>query len=68
MSYLKISLCIFITLAFSRFVPHPPNFTSLLALSFYVPVFLGLSYLPVLLVGFIFTDLINKFLFIYNIS
>ena len=58
MKYLKISIGIFVVLAVSRFVPHPPNFTSLLALSFYVPVFLGLSYLPVLLVGFIFTDLI----------
>ena len=37
MKYLKISLGIFIVLAASRFIPHPPNFTSLIALSFYVP-------------------------------
>ena len=61
MNHIKISLGIIIALAASRFIPHPPNFTSLLALSFYVPVFLGLSYLPVLLVGFIFTDLIIGF-------
>ena len=61
MNYIKISLGIFIALVASRFIPHPPNFTSLLALSFYVPVFLGLSYLPVLLIGFIFTDLIIGF-------
>ena len=41
MNYLKISLGIFTLLAASRFIPHPPNFTSLLALSFYVPVFLN---------------------------
>ena len=61
MNHIKILLGIIIALAASRFIPHPPNFTSLLALSFYVPVFLGLSYLPVLLVGFIFTDLIIGF-------
>ena len=61
MNYIKISLGIFIALVASRFIPHPPNFTSLLALSFYVPVILGLSYLPVLLIGFIFTDLIIGF-------
>jgi hypothetical protein len=47
---------IFISLALSRFIPHPPNFTSLLALSFYVPVFLGLRYLPALLISFVITD------------
>ena len=49
MNYLKISVGIFLTLAASRFIPHPPNFTSLIALSFYVPVLLGLRFLPVLL-------------------
>ena len=57
MNYLKISLGIFFVLAASRFIPHPPNFTSLLALAFYVPVFLGLRYLPVLIVSFVITDL-----------
>ena len=56
--YLKISILIFCILALSRFVPHPPNFTSLLALSFYIPVLLGLRYLPALLVSFAITDLI----------
>ena len=61
MNYFKISLGIFVALAASRFVPHPPNFTSLLALSFYVPAFLGFRYLPALLIGFVFTDLIIGF-------
>ncbi len=58
---LYVYLGIFIVLALSRFVPHPPNFTSLLALSFYVPALLGISYLPVLLVSFVITDLIIGF-------
>ena len=56
MNYLKISIGIFLTLAASRFIPHPPNFTSLLALSFYVPALLGIRYLPVLVVSFFITD------------
>jgi hypothetical protein len=56
MNYLKISLGIFLVLAASRFIPHPPNFTSLLALSFYVPALLGIRYLPALLLSFLITD------------
>jgi|TARA_B110000967_G_C18517677_1_gene379480 hypothetical protein len=56
MKYLKISIGILVILSASRFIPHPPNFTSLLALSFYVPAFLGLRYLPALLISFIVTD------------
>ncbi len=55
---LIISFGIFASLAASRFIPHPPNFTSLLALSFYVPVFLGIRYLPVLIISFAITDFI----------
>ena len=55
---LSICLSIFIALSLSRFIPHPPNFTSLLALSFYVPVIFGLSYLPALLISFAITDFI----------
>ena len=61
MNYLKISLAIFLALAASRFVPHPPNFTSLLALSFYVPAILGRKFLPSLLISFIITDFIIGF-------
>ena len=58
MSYLKISIGIFLALAASRFIPHPPNFTSLIALSFYVPLLFGVKFLPVLLISFIITDFI----------
>ena len=61
MKQLSIYLGIFLALALSRFVPHPPNFTSLIALSFYVPALFGISCLPVLLISFIITDLIIGF-------
>ena len=53
MTYIKVSISIFIALAASRFIPHPPNFTSLIALSFYVPVILGTRYIPALLLCFL---------------
>ena len=58
MKLILTSISIFLALAMSRFIPHPPNFTSLLALSFYVPVLFGLRYIPVLLVSFVITDLV----------
>ena len=61
MKYLKISIGIFIALAASRFVPHPPNFTSLIALSFYVPAFFGARFIPALILSFAITDLIIGF-------
>ena len=61
MNYLKISLGIFVVLAASRFVPHPPNFTSLIALSLYVPLIFGLKFIPVLILSFIITDLFIGF-------
>jgi len=56
MNYLKIFLGIFVALAASRFIPHPWNFTSLLALSFYVPAIFGLRYIPLLILSFALTD------------
>ena len=53
-----ISVGIFLSLAASRFIPHPPNFTSLLALSFYIPILFGLRFIPALLISFAITDLI----------
>ena len=61
MYYLKVSVGIFLALAASRFIPHPPNFTSLLALSFYIPAILGVRFLPALIVSFFITDLIIGF-------
>ena len=61
MSYFKIFLGIFVALAASRFIPHPPNFTSLLALSFYIPAAFGKRYIPVVVVSLLFTDLFLGF-------
>ena len=61
MNYLILSLGIFVALAASRFIPHPPNFTSLIALSFYIPALLGLRYLPILILSFIITDIFIGF-------
>jgi len=59
--HLKIFLSILAILSFTRFIPHPPNFTSLIALAFYIPIFLGISYLPLLVICFVLTDLIIGF-------
>ena len=64
LGYIKISLGIFIALAASRLIPHPPNFTSLLALSFYVPALLGVRYLPILVMSFLITDFFIGFHFV----
>ena len=58
MKQLIICLGIFLSLALSRFIPHPPNFTSLIALSFYVPVIFGLRFIPIVILSFIITDLV----------
>ena len=56
MKYFKVSLGIFATLAASRFIPHPPNFTSLIALSFYIPAIIGTRYIPAIIISFAITD------------
>ena len=61
MNYLRISIGVFCALAASRFVPHPPNFTSLIALSFYVPAFLGIRYIPIVIFSFLITDIFIGF-------
>jgi len=61
MNHIKISISIFLALAASRFIPHPPNFTSLMALSFYVPVIFGFKFTAVLILSFILTDIFIGF-------
>lgn len=57
MNNLKIGFSIFFVLTMSRFIPHPPNFTTLLALSFYAPAILGIRFIPVVVLSFLITDL-----------
>lgn len=61
MKVLKISIGIFLALAASRFIPHPPNFTSLITLSFYIPLLFGVKFIPILLLSFIITDIVIGF-------
>lgn len=56
MNYLKFSLGILVALSVTRFIPHPPNFTSLIALSIYVPIIFGLKFIPALIICFVLTD------------
>ena len=56
--FITTSISILIVLALSRFIPHPPNFTSLIALSFYVPLFFGRKYIFAVVISFVITDLI----------
>ena len=58
---IKISIGIFLALAASRFIPHPPNFTSLIALGFYVPLIFGLKFIFIVVASYFITDLIIGF-------
>ena len=61
MNYLKIAFGVLVVLSASRFIPHPPNFTSLMALSFYIPAVFGKRYIPVVVLALLFTDLFIGF-------
>ena len=61
MTYFKISLGVLIALSASRLIPHPPNFTSLLALSFYVPAIFGTRYVPAIILSLALTDFVIGF-------
>ena len=58
MHFIKILLGILIALSASRFIPHPPNFTSLLALSFYIPLAFGVRFIPAVILALFITDLL----------
>jgi len=61
MYYLKVAIGALVVLSASRFIPHPPNFTSLIALSFYVPAIFGLRYIPITVLALLITDIIIGF-------
>jgi len=61
MAKYKIFIATLILLASSRFLPHPPNFTNLIALSFYVPLIFGRKYIPLVFFSFVITDLFIGF-------
>ena len=61
MQYLKISVGILLAISASRLIPHPPNFTSLIAISFYIPAIFGYRYIAPVIFAFGITDLILGF-------
>ena len=61
MNYLKYVIGIILVVSDSRFIPHPPNFTSLIALSFYLPAFFGYRFIPAIIISFAVTDLVIGF-------
>jgi len=61
MNFLKISIGIFLVIISTRLIPHPPNFTSLIALSFYIPAIFGMRYIAIIIFSFAITDLILGF-------
>ena len=61
MNYLKITFGVIIVLSASRLIPHPPNFTSLIALSFYIPAVFGIKFIPAVTLALLFTDMIIGF-------
>ena len=58
MSLKKFILISFCSIIISRLLPHPPNFTSTIAIAFYLPALFGTKFLIVALSAFIVSDLI----------
>ena len=54
----KFILISFISIIISRLLPHPPNFTSTIAVAFYLPALFGTKFIIVALSAFIISDLI----------
>ncbi len=52
-NYFALFFLIFI----SRVVPHPPNFTPIIALSFYVPAILGIKFLMFFVLSYVVIDI-----------
>lgn len=48
----------FLSILVSRLIPHPPNFTSTIAVAFYIPALFGVKYMIIALSAFIVSDLI----------
>ena len=51
-SFLGICLLLF----FFRYIPHPPNFTPVIAFAMYVPIIFGFWSIPFLILGYAITD------------
>ncbi len=54
-------LAIFILIFISRVVPHPPNFTPIIALSFYIPAIFGIKFLIFYVLIYVLIDIFFGF-------
>ena len=54
----KFILISFLSIIISRLLPHPPNFTSTIAVAFYLPALFGAKFIIVAISAFILSDLI----------
>tara|TARA_Y100001935_G_scaffold149121_1_gene123118 strand:- start:41 stop:553 length:513 start_codon:yes stop_codon:yes gene_type:complete len=54
-NFLLFSACVSFVLIF-RLIPHPPNFTPVIALSLYLPFIFGIWSVPFCILGFAVTD------------
>lgn len=54
-------LAIFILIFISRVVPHPPNFTPIIALSFYIPAIFGIKFLISYVLIYVLIDIFFGF-------
>ena len=48
----------FLSILVTRLIPHPPNFTSAIAIAFYLPALFGVKYFVVALTAFILSDIL----------
>ena len=71
MTYLKFSLGIFLILAASRFIPHPPNFTPIISMAILSAYFMKnlkhsvLLIISAMLITDIFLDFYKNIIFVY---
>ena len=56
LKYLLILLGLIGIMLLFRIVPHPPNFTPIIALSLYLPILFGFWSIPFIILGFAITD------------
>ena len=54
----KFVIISFISIIVTRLIPHPPNFTSSIAIAFYLPFLFGTKFILVAVLAFIIGDLI----------
>ena len=60
---LKLFTCIFLMFLILslRIIPHAPNFIPIIVLFFYVPILLGINFLPILVFSYAITDVLLGF-------